>query len=312
MSPFSSRVVAALLLSYGTGTSNAFIPSTSCSRLLAEKGVGTVPTATTSTKLPMVFSNAYWCDENYSETTEKKRNFASQAAPSSDPDFYEILGLDDWTNDLNILKSAYRHLAKQYHPDAVGDDDDMDTAVAMFQEITEAYKVLSNPDTKQKYDLFGQHGPAQGAGFITFGGGMVVMDDDNHRQQEHYSQQQHQIELLQQGLPINGRDLRIDLEIDIRTGTYGGEERIQISHLDRCGGCYGTGRYRVDNSCCGGCGGKGRLAKTKELIVKIPPGANRGHKIHRPGLGDVGLNGGRSGDLVIILKSKGYNPSLTF
>ena len=313
MPTFSSRAAAAPLLLSGSHIhhSDAFVPA----QVTRSRDLSTVVPGTHTTALSMVASRMYSIfDEQETNNTDgeslKKPKY--QAPPP--PNFYKILGLDGWTNDLSAVKHAYRQKAKECHPDAVSDNDKA-TAAVVFQEITKAYRVLSNPQSKSKYDLFGQHGPAQGGGFVTFGGGIMVMGtDESQRQEKNYSAIEVEKERLEGGHPVNGRDIRIDMEIDIKTGTYGGQQTIQMSHLDRCGACFGTGRYPVDGTCCGTCGGRGRLARTKQVLVRVPPGSSRGHKIHRPGLGDVGLNGGTNGDLVIVLKSKGHNSDnhLTF
>ena len=70
---------------------------------------------------------------------------------STGRDFYQILGVPR-SADAKEIKSAYRKLAKQYHPDANPGED----TTEKFQEINRAYEVLNNPDMKQKYDMFGK------------------------------------------------------------------------------------------------------------------------------------------------------------
>ena len=76
-------------------------------------------------------------------------------------DYYEVLGVDRGADDSTI-KSAYRKLAKKYHPDA--NPDNKEAAEAKFKEVNEAYEVLSNPQKRKMYDQFGTADPS-GAGF---------------------------------------------------------------------------------------------------------------------------------------------------
>lgn len=181
-------------------------------------------------------------------------------------DFYAILGVSRGADPPKI-KSAYRKLAKRYHPDANPGDD----TTEKFQEVNRAYEVLSNPDLKKKYDMYGERGVGTsaaseagpgspfggGAGFgqevdlgdifdSFFGGGAGVggpgRGGGGGRTRG----------------PTAGDDLRFDLEIDFQTAVFGGEEKVRIRHLETCGTCSGSGvkpGSRVDT--CRTCGGRG-------------------------------------------------------
>ncbi|MBO7216727.1 MAG: DnaJ domain-containing protein, partial [Clostridia bacterium] len=82
-------------------------------------------------------------------------------------DYYEVLGVDRSASDADI-KKAYRNLAKKYHPDANPGDS---TAEAKFKEINEAYSVLSDSETKARYDQYGHAGTDPNFGAGGFGGG---------------------------------------------------------------------------------------------------------------------------------------------
>jgi len=180
-------------------------------------------------------------------------------------DFYRILGLSRSAESKEI-KSAYRKLAKKFHPDANPGND----TTEKFQEINRAYEILSNPDLKQKYDMYGERavgtsaaseggspfgGGAGGAGFgqevdlgdifdsfFGGGGGGAGRRGGGGRTRG----------------PVAGDDLRFDLELDFKTAVFGGEEKVRIRHLEKCATCAGDGVQpgsRVNT--CATCAGRG-------------------------------------------------------
>lgn len=179
-------------------------------------------------------------------------------------DFYEILGVSR-SADLAEIKKAYRKLAKQYHPDANKGTD----TTEKFQEINRAYEILSNPDLKQRYDMYGERGvgtsaaseqagpsPFGGPGGFGqevdlgdifdsfFGGGMGGGRGTGGAR-------------ARRG-PVQGDDLRFDLEIDFKTAVFGGEEKVRIRHLEKCNTCGGNGvKPGSSVSTCKVCNGQG-------------------------------------------------------
>mmetsp|Transcript_28654 Transcript_28654/g.42425 ORF Transcript_28654/g.42425 Transcript_28654/m.42425 type:complete len:453 (+) Transcript_28654:190-1548(+) len=162
-------------------------------------------------------------------------------------DFYEVLGIKRGVDTAEI-KSAYRKLAKKFHPDANPGED----TTEKFQEINRAYEVLSNDDLRQRYDRFGEQGigtsaasdqqagnPFGGGGFgqevdlgdifdSFFGGGGAGPRGAGARGGRTRG-------------PMAGDDLRFDLEIDFKTAIFGGEEKVRIRHLETCDTCKGDG-----------------------------------------------------------------------
>ena len=188
-------------------------------------------------------------------STQKRRNGSTTTtslfmSTAQDKDFYRILGVSR-SADPKEIKSAYRKLAKQYHPDANPNED----TTEKFQEINRAYEVLNNPDLKKKYDMYGAAGvgtsaasdstagygsPFGGGGFsqevdlgdifdsfFGGGGGMGGGRGPGGRGRTRG--------------PIAGDDLRFDLEIDFKTAVFGGEEKVRIRHLEKCDTCDGSG-----------------------------------------------------------------------
>jgi molecular chaperone DnaJ len=181
-------------------------------------------------------------------------------------DFYAILGVSR-NADSKEIKSAYRRLAKQYHPDANPGED----TTEKFQEVNRAYEVLNNPDLKQKYDMFGEQGigtsaasdqaagsPFGRGGFgqevdlgdifdSFFGGGGMGGGGGGPRTRSR----------ARTG-PVVGDDLRFDLEIDFKTAVFGGEEKVRIRHLETCDTCTGNGiKPGSKVSTCSTCSGSG-------------------------------------------------------
>jgi molecular chaperone DnaJ len=248
-------------------------------------------------------------------------------------DYYEVLGVGRQAS-ADELKRAFRKIAMDSHPDRNPDDA---VAHARFVEASEAYSVLSDPERRRSYDLFGH--AAGGAGgpavdfsdmpfadiFDTFfGGGFGA----RARQRSN-----------------RGDDLRYDLTITFEESFAGVEKQLDLQRLatcdhcsgsgaepgsgqETCPGCGGSGQIRraaqsffgqvvTQAACptCGGagkilknpcaqCRGQGRVEKAKRLAVKIPAGVDTGSQIRISGEGEAGLRGGQPGDLYVVLRVK--------
>ncbi|MFM9088055.1 MAG: molecular chaperone DnaJ [Cyanobium sp.] len=176
-------------------------------------------------------------------------------------DFYDLLGVSR-DADADTLKRAYRRLARQYHPDVNKDPGAEDK----FKEIGRAYEVLSDPQTRARYDQFGEAGLGGAGGmpdmgdmggfadlfetfFSGFGGGMGGGGAGQRRQG-----------------PRKGDDLRLDLTISFQEAIFGQEKEVQIRHLETCGTCQGSGAKAgsgpVTCSTCGGVGQVRRATRT--------------------------------------------------
>jgi molecular chaperone DnaJ len=107
---------------------------------------------------------------------------------------------------------------------------------------------------------------------------------------------------------IRGEDLRFDLTLNSRKAILGGEETFQICHLESCQICRGAKRkrgigdwFRGAPSICNSCNGSGHIEAKKSVTINIPAGVEQGTRLKLSGEGDVGEQGGASGDLYIFL-----------
>ena len=176
-------------------------------------------------------------------------------------DYYQILGVSRDV-DKDELKRAYRRLARKYHPDVNKEAG----AEEKFKEINRAYEVLSEPETRSRYDRFGEAGLGGGGGapgydysdmggfadifetiFSGFGGGVGTGAGGQSRRRNG---------------PVRGEDLRLDLKLDFREAVFGGEKQIKIPHLESCTTCGGSGaKPGTGAKTCGVCNGTGQVRR---------------------------------------------------
>lgn len=241
-------------------------------------------------------------------------------------DYYEILGV---TRECTAqeLKSAYRKVALQYHPDRNPGDA---AAEDKFKEASEAYEVLSDPEKRARYDRFGH---SQG-GFEGFGGfsNATINDIFGDLFGEFFGGRRNGARGRSRGA-----DLRYNLEIAFEEAAFGAEVKVKIPRPKRCEPCEGTGsKDRTTRTCptCGGagevrftqgffavsrpcgqchgtgkvvtepcaqCHGAGRYESETELAVKIPAGVDNGTRVRLTGEGEPGEQGGPPGDLYVVI-----------
>ncbi len=254
-------------------------------------------------------------------------------------DFYQILGVSR-DADANTLKSAYRKLARQYHPDVNKDP----SAEDKFKEIGKAYEALADPETRARYDQFGEAGIGGAAGMPDMGD-MGGFGDLFETFFNGFGGQSSQGSRSQRRGPQQGDDLRYDLNIDFKDAIFGQQREINIPHLETCEVCRGTGAKKGTGpttcTTCGGsgqvrratrtpfgnftqvaecptcngvgqmisdpcssCGGNGVKQVRKKLRINIPAGVDTGTKLRVSGEGNVGLKGGPPGDLYVFIKVK--------
>ena len=172
-------------------------------------------------------------------------------------DYYDLLGVSK-DADGDTLKRAYRRLARQYHPDINKDPGAEDR----FKEIGRAYEVLSDPQTRGRYDQFGEAGLGGAGGmpdvgdmggfadlFETFFSGFGGAGGSGGGRPRRRGPQQ-------------GDDLRYDLKIDFEQAVFGQEREIKIPHLETCDTCNGTGaKVGSGPTTCSTCGGVGQVRR---------------------------------------------------
>ncbi len=173
-------------------------------------------------------------------------------------DYYEILGVDRNASKED-LKKAYRRLARKYHPDINKEAG----AEERFKEINRAYEVLSEPETRGRYDQFGEAG-VSGAGGVNYGdmGDMGGFADIFETIFSGFGGGVGTTGTRRRTGPTKGDDLRLDLKLDFREAVFGGEKEIRIPHLETCQVCKGTGaKPGTGAKTCPTCNGQGQVRR---------------------------------------------------
>ncbi len=252
-------------------------------------------------------------------------------------DYYEVLGVEK-SADESAIKSAYRKLAKKYHPDMNPGDQE---AEKKFKEASEAYAVLSDADKRRKYDQFGHAAFEQGGGGGGFGGfdfsgadmgdifGDIFGDLFGGGRSRRNSNG-----------PMRGVDVRASVRITFEEAVKGCEKELELTLKDECKTCGGSGaKPGTTAQTCSKCGGKGQvvytqqslfgmvqnvrpcpdcngtgkiikekcpdcygtgyIASKKKISVTIPAGIDNGQSIRIREKGEPGIHGGPRGDLLV-------------
>jgi molecular chaperone DnaJ len=251
-------------------------------------------------------------------------------------DYYEVLGVTRTCTEQE-LKSAYRKLALQFHPDR---NPNNPTAEEKFKEVSEAYAILADSDKRSVYDRFGHAGLGSSGGtggfdasaFQDFGdifGEIFGFGDVFGGGGRRRSRIQ------------RGADLREDLTIEFEEAVFGTDTRVTVRRHEACEDCRGSGsapgkgpstcrscagrgqvRYQqgffsIARTCpacqgtgsvitdpCAKCKGEGRILRQRTVDAKVPPGVEDGTRIRFSGAGEAGAFGGPAGDLYVVLHVK--------
>jgi len=252
-------------------------------------------------------------------------------------DYYEILGVERSASDQEI-KSSYRKLAMQYHPDR---NPGNPQAEEKFKEASEAYSVLIDSEKRARYDQFGHAGLGNG-GFGGFDPSAFTDFSDIFG------------DLFSDFFGVNvgtgrrnraqkGGDARADLNLTFEEAAFGKKTEVRVRRYESCEQCHGSGtaagkgpvtcstcggrgqvRYQqgffsVARTCpnCGGigrvitdpctkCKGEGRQVRERTVEVNVPAGVEDGTRMRYQEQGDAGVNGGPAGDLYVVLHVKAH------
>jgi molecular chaperone DnaJ len=285
-------------------------------------------------------------------------------ATTTKQDYYELLGVSRKANAKEI-RASFRKLARKYHPDLNPGDK---SSEEKFKQLQEAYDVLSDTKKRQMYDQVGfysdnyqQGGPPPGQessggapnvnfdfGGFDFGGGSGgsapgsvgggpgggASFRDLFSQFFRGGGRGGEMEVEQEP----GGDLEYQIEIDFWDAVRGAVKKLQITRMETCETCHGTGaigtpqtcpicggtgtiqqaagkmRFNVPCTRCGGtgklrtvcktCGGEGRLRRNETIDVRIPAGISSGSRVRVPGKGNAGTMGAPVGDLYLRVDVK--------
>lgn len=248
-------------------------------------------------------------------------------------DYYELLGVSR-TADAETIKKAYRKLARQLHPDANPNDPQ---AEEKFKEVSRAYEVLSDPDTRARYDRFGEQGIGGAGGADPFGGGLGDIFD------AFFGGSPFGGGSRGPSGPPRGQDLEVVADISFEQSVFGAQVPVNVRTAlacSECGGsgagagtqpvtctdCDGSGQVRrVRNSLlgqmvttspcqrcngigqvvmtpCAACKGDGRTVSQQTYTVDVPAGISTGQTLRLSGRGAVGPRGGAAGDLYVHIR----------
>ncbi len=173
-------------------------------------------------------------------------------------DYYQILGVSRDASKEE-LKRSYRRLARKYHPDVNKEPG----AEERFKEINRAYEVLSEPETRSRYDRFGEAGVSSGAGASGFEyGDMGGFADIFESIFSGFGGVGGPTTSRRRTGPVRGDDLRLDLKLEFREAVFGGEKQIRIPHLETCQVCNGSGaKPGTSPRTCPTCNGVGQVKR---------------------------------------------------
>jgi molecular chaperone DnaJ len=253
-------------------------------------------------------------------------------------DYYEILGTAR-TADEEELKKAYRKLALKYHPDRNPNDK---ASEEKFKELSEAYEVLIDPQSRAAYDQYGH------AAFGSRARGTAGFHSPTDIFREVFGNSGIFDEFFgggggerRTGGAHRGDDLRYDMELTFMEAAQGCEKEITVSKMGECDSCKGSGAepgattktcatcggrgqvitargiFSIAQTCprcegqgrtvdkpCHTCHGTGRHELTSKIKIKVPAGVDGGARLRSTGNGEAGVRGGPAGDLYVVLHVK--------
>jgi molecular chaperone DnaJ len=255
---------------------------------------------------------------------------------ASKRDYYEILGVSRGASEAEI-KKAYRRLARDHHPDVNAHDSG---AEERFKELTEAYEVLSNPDSRRAYDTYGHQVPRGAPGGYPggdpFGGFQDIFEaffGDRPFGGSFFGTS------APRG-PSRGADVEVEVEVSLREAAYGVDREVNVQTAKNCSVCGGVGgteshtcstcggagivrtvresflgqmvstqtcstcggRGRIIDVYCEECRGSGRVSEVETRRLRIPEGIESGMRLRVQGAGHAGEPGAPPGDLYVTIR----------
>lgn len=191
-------------------------------------------------------------------------------------DYYKILGLEDNKATPEEIKTAYREQAKKFHPDISSENS---FSEERFKDINEAYKVLSTPASRRKYDRMWNSNVGKKKKFEESKReeGSIFSNFFNMFFGEQAEQKEEKQRKSKEKVAVKGENVETEIEVSIEEAFYGLDKKISL---------------RAQNG------------KMKTFTVKIPAGIRNGEKIRLIGQGKNGENGGKNGDLLIKINIK--------
>ncbi|XP_073285904.1 chaperone protein dnaJ A7A, chloroplastic-like [Primulina huaijiensis] len=311
----------------GSSISNKLPVSLHCTSSTIKPLASRSSTLFSQESLNLLFSSGSYCNP--------RGRRGSRLLVRADKDYYSVLGVSKNASKSDI-KTAYRKLARSYHPDVNKEPG----AEQKFKEISNAYEVLSDDEKRSIYDKYGEAGlKGAGMGMGDFSnpfdifeslfegmGGMGGMGMGGRGSRSRATE---------------GEDQIYNLVLNFKEAVFGVEKEIEISRLESCSTCDGSGAkpgttpskcgtcggqgqvissartplgvFQQVSTCssCGGagenvtpcntCGGDGRLRKSKRISLKVPAGVDSGSRLRVRSEGNSGRRGGPPGDLFVII-----------
>jgi molecular chaperone DnaJ len=263
----------------------------------------------------------------------------SATANVTKTDYYELLNVSRDASDQE-LKTAYRKLAMQHHPDRNPNNPE---AEEKFKACSEAYQVLSDADKRAAYDRYGHaaFGGGNGGGNPFQAGSPFGSQDVSDVFSDLFGEMFNMGGQRKASRVQRGRDLRYDMTLEFEEAVFGKEKEITIKRMETCADCQGTGASRgkapstctqckgagqmrfqqgffsVARTCpkcsgtgsiitdpCQTCRGETRIQREHEILVKVPAGVEQDTRIRYQGEGESGVFGGPTGDLYVVLNVK--------
>lgn len=234
--------------------------------------------------------------------------------------YYSILGVTPDSSEAEI-KSAYRRLARKFHPDVNPD------GASLFKDISEAYETLSDAKKRFQYDTINgffksssykkekqqtSSNEAQNQYKKTSTNSnstdeeKSVYSSKTKMDKQKFSKKINDIfegftnSKKEKPLPVKGADIYEEISISIKEAINGTERMINVVHAMECPHC--KGRKFINGNVCPICNGSGEKTEHRKISVKVPKNIKNGAKLRIKSEGNSGENGGKNGDLFLKIK----------